>query len=287
VIGVNVRQLVDSPIVKDFAKDITSMAAELSAGNPLAGLNPLKDIDELILTTTGEGDKSPALGVVRGRFDAATLIPGGKEYKGVPIQDDPKQPSGTVALLDANTLIAGDPAQVRAAIDRRDRTTPLDPALAKRVQAMQSKYDIWGVGDLPKGIQASSAKDKVPAAFQAIDRFEFGLSLREGLDLTGQIHVRSAKEAEQMMQTMKFLEMMVRAQPHTSSKSKFDLHTGKDTLQLAIFIPEDELKKTIETQKANFAMSRKTETKPAPPLEPVIVKRENGDTMMVTLGRKN
>src|SRR5262249_21167145 len=121
VIGVNIRQLADSSLVKDFAKDISAMTAELSAGSPFAGINPLKDIDELIFATTGGDDKAPALAIVRGRFDAALLTAGAKEYRGIPIMDDPKQPSGTTALIDASTLIAGDAAQVRAAIDRREQ----------------------------------------------------------------------------------------------------------------------------------------------------------------------
>src|ERR1700704_6402211 len=68
VIGFSLRGLTDSPFVKAFAGDAKVMSADYLKGSPLAGLDPLKDLDDVIVATAGEGDKSPTLIILRGRF---------------------------------------------------------------------------------------------------------------------------------------------------------------------------------------------------------------------------
>jgi hypothetical protein len=290
VIGLSVRGLVDSPLLAGLG-DAKTTTAKMMPG-PLAGLDPLKDIDDLVIASAGEGENPPALIVVRGRFAQQVLPEGAKIYKGVAIYEDTKTPNESFALLDAGTLIGGDLAMVRAAIDRRGQPSGIAQGLVERVRVLSSEYDLWGAGELPPGIASKAGTPEV----QSIDRFEFGAALRHGLEFSAKVHVKSTKDAEKLMQSIQMLKFMIDAQPKKEGGAKFDLQSDHDTLKLALFIPEEELKKGIEAQKANLATALTVRTAaqtpaPAPPavLTPTpgsILKDQKGDTVMVTLPRK-
>jgi hypothetical protein len=293
VFGFSLRGLIDSPLIAGL-KDAKISTATLMAGSPLAKVDPLKDIDDVIIATTGEGQNPPTLIVAHGRFPSDLMPPGGKIYGGVPIFEDAKTSNGSFALLDSGTLLGGDLAMVHAAIDRRGMASSLAPALIERIQSLESRYDFWGLGDLPKGMPAT-AGSAAPAELQAIDHFEFGASLRHGLDLGGQIHVRSTKDAEKMMQMIQFLAAMMKAQP-SNTGTKFDLQSDHDTIKFSLSISEEELKKGIAAQKANLASAFFSGMKSAAPKPVVIttsptpgsiVKNERGDAVTVTLPRRD
>jgi hypothetical protein len=287
VVGINIRALVDSPILKNIG-DARTMTAQplpglagMPGGLPFAGLDITKDLDDLIIASTGESEKAPTLVVAHGRFPSAM------------------KPGDTYALLDPNTLIGGDAASVKAAMS--GRRSGLSPALAARVAALDGRYDIWAVGEVPKGLNSSAAPSP---ELQAIDRFDFGASLRNGLDLAAQVHVRTSKDAEKIVQMAKLLEMMIAMQPKTGpSGVKFDLKSDANTISLAMYIPEDELMKGIEAQKSRFAQTAvqsgapraaaaPSGPEPIPPPKNIaapgtMIKNDRGDVVTFTLpGRK-
>ena len=249
VIGINVRGLVDSPLFKDiFAA--RGMATQYLPGSfSFGGVDLAKDIDDVTIASTGDGEKAPALFVVRGRFPG-TIAPT-KDY----------------ALLDRNTLVGGDPALVRAALNGKRSSLP--PSLAGRVAALESRYDVWAVGEVPQGLHSSMAASP---EIQAIDRFEVGASLRSGLDLAAQIHMRDSKETEKLVQTLKLLELMIAMQPSANNGTRFNLKSDQSTISLDLFIPEAELRKSIEEQKTRFASAAMPQMSPggAAPAMPVM-----------------
>src|SRR5215831_11052525 len=291
VFGVSVRNLIDSPLLSGAFADAKLSATPFFKGTPLEGLDPFKDIDDLIVASTGEGEKAPTLLVLRGRFPPAIIPTGATNYHGVLLVDS-KSPAGSFALLDSDTMIGGDLALVRAAIDRRGGTATIAPALLGRIESYDGRYDIWAVGDVPKGLQSSAASSP---EMKAIDRFEFGASLRKGLEVVGEVHVRTSKDVEKLMQTIKLLELMMAMQPKgaASNGTKFDLTAHDNTIKLALFVPEEELKKAskqlMSTAVAAATGAAPQVTTPAPVLPPLpgsITRNEKGDTMTVTLPRK-
>lgn len=308
VFGVSLRSLLDSPVLKSFQSDMQKMSADLMKGGPLPvlemikagpipGFDPLKDIDDLIVASTADKDKATALIVLHGRFDPKTLPGISSTYNGVSIFGDGQKANGIVALLDESTAIVGDFADVRAAIDRRDTPSHVNPALAAKASSMAGRFDFWGVGDLPEGFRQPGGAD---VNFNSIDHFEFGASLRHGLEITGEFHVRSPEDAAKMAESMKMIEEMLKHQ-QPSAGTKFDLQSSKGTLKLSIVASEEDLKKGIEAQKNGFAAAMnsrmqmagrplaaqapmpKPPARPAPPKRAEIVKDDRGDTVKVTL----
>src|SRR5437016_14188577 len=69
VIGIQVRHALEL---------VGTLPGDLVVKNPIAGFDPLKDLDEVFIATSGKGDSPPALMVLRGRFDVAKI---GREPK--------------------------------------------------------------------------------------------------------------------------------------------------------------------------------------------------------------
>jgi hypothetical protein len=153
-----------------------------------------------------------------------------------------------LALLDATTAVAGEPAAVRAAIDRRGHGAPLDAKLAARVQALAGRFDIWGTGERPEGFVAPTGKRE---DLDSIDRFEFGVRVSNGLALAAEIHARSPKDAEKLAASVAMLQAMMSAQQPAAPK--FDVQVKDGTIKLSLAISEDDLKKAIAAQRGAAA----------------------------------
>lgn len=310
VFGISLRSLMDSQVLKSFQSDMQKMSADLMKGGPLPiletikagplpGFDPLKDVDDLIVASTADKEKATALIVLHGRFDPKTLPGTSSSYNGVSIFGDGQKANGIVALLDESTAIVGDFADVRAAIDRRGTPSHVKPALAAKVRSMAGRFDFWGVGDLPEGFQPPGGMGD---SLNSVDHFEFGASLRHGLEIAGEIHTRSPRDAAKMAESMKLIEAMLTKQQQPSANgTKFDLQSSNGTIKLSIAVSEEELKKGIEAQKSSMAgalnagirvtggpaaaamPAPKPPVKSAPPKPAEVVRNDRGDTVKVTL----
>ena len=287
VIGISLRGLLDSPLVKGIAAGGKMTTKAMFAGSPLAAIDPLKDVDDVIIASTGAGNNPPALLVARGRFGDKLLPADAKTYNGVAIFEDAKTPNASFALFDPGTLVAGDLKLLHAAIDQRGQSSALPQALTARIAELEGRFDAWGAGEIPQGLETS-----------AIDRFDFGVSMRKGLEVTGQMHVRSTKDAEKLMEMVRFFEAMFAAGQKKAAASgvKFDLRSEHQTVKLSLYVPEEELKKSIDAQKTNLLTAFMGQAMGATPAKPVaivappapgrITTDQRGDTVNVTLPRK-
>ena len=290
VIGLRVRSLVDALAAQGFTKEAQQKASGMLAQTPLAGFDPFHDVDEILLASTAEGQNPPSLVIMTGRFNAAAFSSGASHYRNALVLEGPRGSRQAMALIDANTMLAGEPALVRAALDRGALGAPIDPDLAARVAALRTRYDIWGAGNPLPGV-------KLPAAgaeqLDSIDRFGFGVSLAHGLELIADLHVRSPRDLEKLSSSLRLLEAMVKAQPAGGSEARFDLHTEDGAIHASVSISEEALKKAIAAQRASMASAAVagfaagiTAPKPAAPRQAEIIQDAAGNTLTVTLPGK-
>lgn len=271
VFGIQLRRILDSAA----GKSLTSGTGTFSVPE-LAGLDLMRDVDEVIIATNAEGENPPGLLVLIGRFHPSR----GKSYHQVPIVETAASGGSAVAFLDESTAIAGRPAEVHAAIDHRDQGSSAAAGFSARAGELAARYDVWGVGS---HLPMSGHGEQV----DAIDGFSFGAALGEGLALTADIHLRSQADADKIGASLKLFEAMVHSQ---SSAAKFNLQAKGATVQLSLFVPEAELKKAIEAQKGALAGAltgrmAAARPKPADPPKPEakIVTDASGNTIQVTL----
>jgi len=255
--GVDVHALVNSELFKNVAPDVQARLpqSEWQKVIPAIGFDPLHDVDEVLVATTGPGKNPPSLIVARGNFDGARALVKGEEYKGVTL-GAPKNPAdGVFAFLDEHTAVAGDLAMVKAAIDRHAAGATSDALTAGRIAEYHGHYDIWAIVNRMEGLKGymPSSAGQNPTPFDSVDRFRFGISLKSGMELSADVHVRSAKDAEQLATMLQLFEGMTRASTKASTNgAKFAVKNTNGTLRVTMAISEDELKKAIETQRQNM-----------------------------------
>jgi hypothetical protein len=263
VIGVRVRSLMDSDLMKSAMSQAPAMPPEAAGWTRITaalGFDLARDVDEVVITTTGQGQNPPMLIFVKGRFNLDRLAGvGAQSYGGVPLLGGGEGSKGVVALLDATTAIAGDPPLVRAAIDRRGHGG-IPEELATRVEALRNSYDIWGLGDRPAGYVAPAS---TPQGFENVDRFQFGILLNHGLELNAEIHSTSAEDAQKLLATASLLEAMMKAQQPQSSGTKLDVHADQGTLRLVLTVPEEEMKKAMAAGMRSAQAASQPKAEPA------------------------
>jgi hypothetical protein len=167
-----------------------------------------------------------------------------------------------VAFFDSSTVVLGSPALVRAAIDQRSsHKVKIDAALNDRITSLRQRYDFWGLGERPEGFAPPVAEATL---VESIDRFQFGIQVSNGLELTAEIHPRSSKESEKLNAAIQQIAALLKGPEESQSGTSFDLKSEGGTWKLTLSMPEAELKKAIEVQ-TGVASPATTSVSPAVP----------------------
>jgi hypothetical protein len=278
VMGVRVRGLADSPLFQQSADGAKAVKESWTKLSTFAGFDPLHDIDEVLLTSPADRENAPALLVVRGRFKVEQWSEHAERYHGAAIfGSHEKGANSVVALLDENTALVGEVPTVRAAIDRRGKPAAYDGALLARVMSLRERFDIWGTGERPQGFVAPGGPSD---QLNSIDRFEFGVGVAHGIELSGEIHARSPEDVEKLAGSLAMLQMMAKSQ---SNAANFDVKVEESTLRLSFSISEEELKKALAAHKAETT-APKVVGQPAAPVHQQVT--TPGGTSVMTLPGK-
>jgi hypothetical protein len=291
VLGIRLRNILNAIITSDEIKELRVKTAAVMAQSGFPGFDPFIDLDELLVATSGAGEKVPSIAILRGRFDVDRLAGTAPRYHGIPVIDNKQGSDSVTALLDSSTAIAGPLALVHAAIDNRGGAAHLSPKLAARSEELRARYDIWGTADqiLPSAQTGGQANP-----FGGIDRFDFGAAFHRNLELTAEFHARTPKDAEEMRKMVDLLKAMVQGAKSTPSATRFDMRLVSSTLKISLIVPESELKKTVRTQRASLEsalLSQLAKPQPAaspkpappPPAPPRALSDAKGNTVTVTL----
>jgi hypothetical protein len=264
VMGGRLRALFDSDLFKGGAAQSLSLDPQWKQMAASLGFDPLRDLDEIMIATSGTGQNPPTLLAARGRFNG-TRSSRTEPYHGIPLLD---AGSGSViAVLDEATALLGDAAEVRAAIDRRETGTTLDGESLKRIAALRTRYDIWGYGGKPADFVPAGT---VAGGLEGVDRFEFGITWSRGLELSAELHMANPKDAGELSGFLQAMEGMLKTQQPSLSGTRFKVGVEASTLRIALAVPEEELKKamvsrTVQAAPARTAASKPVTVKPAAP----------------------
>jgi hypothetical protein len=294
VFGVRVHNLAVSTLAQSFKSQVQAMAGQVAwlKAFPLDGFDLLRDIDEVLLASAGEGPNPASIIVVTGRFDLTRLAEGATRYHGVAVLGGKAETDSLVALLDGSTALLGTPGLVRAAIDQRGSKPRIPAALNDRITSLRQRYDIWGLGERAAGFAAPTPAAQ---ALESIDRFQFGMQLSSGLELGAEIHARSPQDLEKLRSTVAFVVDMLKAQQPAARGAKFDLRMEEGSLKLNVSIPEEALKKALQPQAVAALYNRAPVIGPAAPkvaadhkvaATPQLVDKDGNAVVLTLPGRK-
>ena len=252
LMGVQVRAIVDSDWGKMFIEQVNASGGAWMKEMPFTGFDPLKDLDEVWVASTSMDSKSSSLAILRGRFDTSRLPAAIGRYHQVPLIPLDAKRQQLLAIVDPTTVLAGDRNSVELAIDRHGSKMAPDASLVAAATELRARYWIWAKADRLAGL---SAPKGAPQGIEAVDGFEFGLALNHDLEMSAQLHMRTAADAEKLLGTMALLQMMARNQQRGASQTKIESRVTGKTLDVSLRVPESELKQAWEQQRAVIAQS--------------------------------
>ena len=270
-VGINFSGILASPLGQMALAQSAATNDQLKAFKQTMGFDPLKDMRELLIASTGEAKDSRSLVLVRGTFpkiDALAKAAGAsiQSYKGIPVLSMKQQTGATmVALLDPSMVAVGDQKSVQGAIDRHGVNVGLDSRLVARVQEMSRQYDFWMVGKVPEGA-LSAASTSAPQfgglmqgdVMKSIVEFGGGVKLGPEMTIAGEAVTKTEKDAAALADVVKFFIGMAQMSAQKDPKSantmaflqKLNLRAEGNVAKMSLTIPAAEMEKAVQAAMA-------------------------------------
>ncbi|MCC6392805.1 MAG: hypothetical protein IT167_19565 [Bryobacterales bacterium] len=202
LIGVDWRRVQDSPLGPLVLQQVRK------GGHPLLGfLDSIENIDRILVSSPGgEAGRSPLLVVGEGRFSLPKIRAMAKadgavsrRYNDVELLVPPDATPFDLhfALLDGQTILFGDGASVKGAIDRWQRAdSPSDRnPLSFRAVTLSTTQEIWALVEKPAESLASLGIAESDLAAQ-VKQLELGVSIADILNANFTIQAATAEAAE-------------------------------------------------------------------------------------------
>jgi hypothetical protein len=218
VIVFNVRQTLDSPLVKTYAlKELQGALKQddkVEAMLKSAGLDPLKDVDSVMMTVSDISGKNEALIVVHGKFnldkvhaaaeDFAKKNPTELKFTGEGktriYEKTTQDKSAYAALPDANTvLVANDKDFLQSAL-KKDNTAKVNKELQSALEKVKGgKESLWGVAVVTDDVRKSLAgNDNTKELAPKLDSVTGSLNVSEDMKMAILIHTTDAAAAKKI-----------------------------------------------------------------------------------------
>ncbi len=223
VMVVNFRQIVDSPVVQKYAVDEIkknlSKDEKAQTFMKATGLDPLKDIDSLMVANAGGLDKGQMLFVVRGTFNKAKIHTALEDYSKkeadklaiLPPQDNiqvyelkaEKKDEKAVfaAFADNKTIVASLSKDDTIKAAKSGGKSPAAPTAKMKtaLSKLTGKESIWVAGIITDEAKAALKKNPQSAAFaDKLDMITGSVNLTDGAQASLQIHATDAEGVRQL-----------------------------------------------------------------------------------------
>ncbi len=265
IAGVNVQQAEGTQFGQFVLNQMQTQNAQMQNLVTLTGFDPRKDVRELLVASNGGPQSKVGLALARGNFDvskltAAAMLAGvaSETYNGVTILEDPKQQQAGIAFLDATTVVAGDVASVKGAIDRQKLAQPLPAALLVKINQWSTSQDAWAISTVPPtslvpAAGANAAKQNpMQMVAQNVQAAAGGVKFGAQVVFTGQATCDTAQNATTMGDMLKLLINIAQMQqtntdPNAATLIKSVTVTANgNLLNVSASLPEDVFQQMVK-----------------------------------------
>jgi hypothetical protein len=265
--GVNVDQAKATPFGQYVLTTLLqSQAQQLQQLATLTGFDPRRDVHELLLASSGAPGGKTGLALALGAFDPAKIAAaaqlagaGAETYSGVSIVEDPQHQNG-FAFLDSTLVVAGDLANLKAAIDRRSGGPTIPTTLAAQVNQLSSE-DAWAISTVPPyslkppAAVPPAAGVNVQNALQTIQSAAAGVKFGSVVVLTGQAQAATPQDASQLGDVLKLFVSMAQLQsaqhPEAAALAQsLVVTTQGSTVKITLSLPEDQIQQLVKPNAA-------------------------------------
>jgi hypothetical protein len=289
LMGANLAALAGSPLGGTLMSQAQSGSQQLGTLTKMTGFDPLRDLQEILVASTGEAKDSTSLVLARGSFDLAKISELAKQsgaalqtYQGIQVLAGKGKDDGWIAFLDRTTAAMGDAKAVKALLDRRGASAGPDPKLAARARQISQQYDFWVVSATPPTSLAGSVPDPQLSGIMQGDIFKgitetgggvkFGPEILFGLEAVA----RSDKDAAALADVIRFFigmaQMSAQKDPKAASSmaflQKLDLRAEGNVMKMTLTIPQAEVEKMVKQAVASAQQEVKAAVQGTPPPKP-------------------
>ena len=266
--GVNVDQAKTTPFGQYVLTTLLQQQDQkLQQLATLTGFDPRRDVHELLLASNGAPGNKTGLALALGAFDptkiaaAAQLAGAGAEtYSGVSIIEDPQHQTG-FAFLDSTLVVAGDLANVKAAIDRHAGGPTIPIALATQVNQLSSAQDAWAISTVPPSTLKPpaavppAAGVNVQNALQKIESASASVKFGSVVVLTGQAQAATPQDASSLGDVLKLFVSMAQVQaaqhPEAAALAQsLVVGTQGSIVKITLSLPEDQIQQLVKPKVA-------------------------------------
>ena len=159
VLGFDVKRVLASPFYQKYAKSPSSRPETFRDLKEKVGIDPERDVDQVIVAGSGGEKDASGVVLVSGRFDRNKLAGVIEQHKGVTWKsfkgttlymfDEEKKGAGALAFLDQDTLLLGPQKALEAALLARTEGQGLraNKTLMGLVEKVRPGSTFWMVGD--------------------------------------------------------------------------------------------------------------------------------------------
>lgn len=214
---VNVQQAKITPFGQYVLSQLSTTDVEKLTA--LTGFDPSKDLNELV--TASNGTPNTGLALATGIFDPTKIgAAAGQDgavtemYQGVTILENPAKTDG-IAFLNPGVMVAGDVADVKAAIGRQSAPTSLPNSLTSQITTLGGMYDAWVYSSVPPSSLAHNAPankqgnvDGVtipPNVLSQVTSGYAGVKFGSNVTVTGQAETADAQTATNLASMLQLL----------------------------------------------------------------------------------
>ena len=267
--GVNVASAIKTPFGQFVLTQMAPKDQEFQKMAVLTGFDPRQDLIELLAASTGATGTHTGLALATGTFNTTAILTAAKtagatveEYNGATIIEDPqaKIPSG-IAFLGSTIAVAGDLADVKAAIDRQasKTTATINSSLLQQAQTLSGSQDAWVasiIGPPPVQAPAGAGAGKgtvLPAnALQQIVGGNAGVKFGTNVVVTAQAQADNAQDATNLAGMIQLLVNMAAMQSTKNPQaaalaSGLTVSASGTTINISFTLPEDQLQQMMTT----------------------------------------
>ena len=286
--GIEWRRFAGSALGAEVRKQ-----ANLTGMKAMGSLDLVDSVDRVLISSPGRvgapgKQEASVVVVMSGRFDLAQVrqvlgVQGGvaRRYGTVEVLAPKANLGGSsfeMALVDAQTLLLAEPAELRAVLSGERQTSAL-AAFCQRGRELGVRNDIWVVATVPEGQLADSGNPQMKMLSE-VKEVEAGASFRNGFGLLVNLTTGSEDSAKSLaggLQMLSAMALMQQAdQPQMAELGK-KLHVAAagPVVQVTLALDAAEVERSLASlrhsftpQKAAFAarpVYRGTGVVPLPP----------------------
>ncbi|HWC95986.1 MAG TPA: hypothetical protein VG456_04535 [Candidatus Sulfopaludibacter sp.] len=216
--GVNVRGAAGSPLGRYVLGLVMERNQQFQQASKDFGVDP-RSVREFLVASNSAPKYDTGIALARGSFHPSDVIAKAVDhgavtetYKTVTIITDAKSALG-LAFLNANILITGDMAGVKAAIDRAPAPWSMPAPLSARIAQLSAAEDAWLLSTVPaSNLMPAKSAGSAQNVLQNVQRLSAGVKFGKVATVSALAQADTAETAQLLGNTLKLMMNLISAQ---------------------------------------------------------------------------